>query len=121
MQHTLFETQTSFKAPSNEAALLELIYSNGFNEPATIVFHEDGGHGWLQVPMLLVKQLGITEKISGYSYKYKGDAYLEEDCDLSLFFRAMQLDENKLSQYFWNHVPNEYNERTPVRTYPRFK
>lgn len=48
---------------------------------------EDPGHGWLQVPLPLVnatiKEKGL--KVSGYSYKDKDNAYLEEDCDLTAF------------------------------------
>lgn len=54
----------------------------------TYTFHEDGGHGWLAVPIKELTTLGIADKITSYSY-VKGDtAYLEEDCDLSTFFRA---------------------------------
>lgn len=44
----------------------------------------DPGHGWLQVPHEHIAALNITG-ISGYSYKDKSFAYLEEDCDMALF------------------------------------
>ena len=48
-------------------------------------FYEDESHGWLEVPKSLLKELGISDQISSYSYQ-KGDmAYLEEDADMSLF------------------------------------
>ena len=48
---------------------------------------EDPGHRWLQVPMPLINALKKEKelKISGYSYKDKENAYLEEDCDLTAF------------------------------------
>jgi hypothetical protein len=38
--------------PTTTAEMLSLIYGNGQNNPATIVFHSDPGHGWLQVPLI---------------------------------------------------------------------
>ena len=56
----------------------------------TLTFISDPGHGWLEVPMQMVRDLGIAHKISGYSYvdKSKAMAYLEEDCDADVFMRA---------------------------------
>ena len=44
----------------------------------------DPGHGWLKVPVHLIKFLGIHEKITPYSYVNQSGrfAYLEEDCDM---------------------------------------
>lgn len=52
------------------------------------LFIQDPGHGWLQVPSTLIKLLGLTSKISGYSYVKGDDVFLEEDCDLGLFVAA---------------------------------
>lgn len=54
------------------------------------VFYSDAGHAWVEVPMDLVKELGIADKISAYSYRKGDNAYLEEDCDASLFINALQ-------------------------------
>ncbi len=56
----------------------------------TFIFHEDPGHGWLEVPLSLIKELNIQNKISIYSYKDRDKAYLEEDCDFPVFFYAYQ-------------------------------
>ena len=58
-----------------------------FIENRVYPFHEDAGHGWLEVPMQYLKDLNILKDISGYSYKsYDGKtAYLEEDLDASVF------------------------------------
>lgn len=52
-------------------------------------FYTDPGHGWLDVPRSLLHELGIAERVSGYSYQRGESVFLEEDCDYSLFRRAM--------------------------------
>lgn len=52
----------------------------------------DPGHGWLKVPHKLLQTWGIADKITSYSYQRGDYAYLEEDCDLTLFMeRAKEL------------------------------
>lgn len=50
-------------------------------------FHEDAGHGWLEVPMQYLKDLNILKDITGYSYRSRDrkTAYLEEDLDACTF------------------------------------
>jgi len=128
MQTSLFQPTTTTLAPAAQATLIpkdrhdlrRLVYGNGENNPATIVMHEDPGHGWLQVPKSLLKQLGITNKITGYSYQRGEFAYLEEDCDLGTFVVALGLIENGLMKDFWQVVPNDHKENTPIRSYSRF-
>jgi hypothetical protein len=50
----------------------------------------DPSHGWGEVPISLINELRIGEKISRYSYINGDNAYLEEDCDLSLFLNKME-------------------------------
>ena len=46
-----------------------------------LTYHTDSGHGWLEVAIDDIRELQITNLISGYSY-VKGDrVFLEEDCD----------------------------------------
>jgi len=47
----------------------------------------DGSHGWLQVPTKLLRELGIFNHISRYSFfDILGDtAFLEEDFDANMF------------------------------------
>jgi hypothetical protein len=52
------------------------------------VFHSDPGHGWLAVKLSDLKMLDIATDISSYSYVKGKTAYLEEDCDASLFIKA---------------------------------
>lgn len=53
-------------------------------------FYSDAGHGWLQVPKLLLDDLGIAEKITSFSYQRGDYAYLEEDVDLSTFTKSLR-------------------------------
>lgn len=53
-------------------------------------FHSDNGHGWLEVPLKLIRELGIEDKITGYSYKDGKTAYLEEDLDAGTFGMAFE-------------------------------
>ena len=50
----------------------------------------DPGHGWLEVGVDELIALGIGDKISSFSYQKGSKAYLEEDCDMSLFINEMR-------------------------------
>ena len=82
----------------------------------TYTFHQDAGHGWLAVPLEECIKLGILKDITSYSY-FKGcTIYLEEDCDMQLFFESYNGkfgEEPKLKQA-------KYKERSQVRSYMRF-
>lgn len=43
----------------------------------------DGGHGWLEVPLAKLGELGFVP--TRYSYRSDTFAYLEEDCDMPAF------------------------------------
>lgn len=115
------------------AQLLGYIYPNGGGNPAAIEFHEDPGHGWLQVPMDMIHKLGIASKITGYSYQDKTNVYLEEDCDLTTLFQALGIsfmDESTeegrkradLRQYFWRNCPQNHTSGTsPIRSKKSYK
>ena len=53
-------------------------------------FHEDAGHGWLEVNRADLVELNIATKISPYSYQKDNKVYLEEDCDTNEFVRAYE-------------------------------
>ena len=81
----------------------------------TYQYLQGSGHGWLEVPMTEIKNLGLTQKISAYSYRKGDSAFLEEDCDMSLFIKAM----NATGQEFnFNEVHTNYDSQ--VRNYSRF-
>lgn len=56
-------------------------------------FHNDPGHGWLEVPRAEARSAGILGRITHYSYQSRDGAtlYLEEDCDAALFVDARGL------------------------------
>lgn len=81
----------------------------------TYQYLQDPGHGWLQVPMTDIKKLGLAQKISAYSYRKGDSAFLEEDCDMSLFIKAMNITGQ---EFKLNEVHTNYD--SPVRNYSRF-
>ena len=50
--------------------------------------YSDSGHGWARVPLELLNWLGLLDRITPFSYLRGGYAYLEEDCDLTVFAEA---------------------------------
>ena len=80
-------------------------------------FYEDPGHGWLKVPKELLRVLNIDDQISWYSYQKGNFAYLEEDCDYSLFQAAM----NETGRDFdlINHISRERSSK--IRSYDHYK
>lgn len=78
-------------------------------------FHTDPGHGWLEVDMLELEMLGIVDQISRYSYQRGSKAYLEEDCDASLFINAMESKGQKVA-----YVTSNTNYDSPIRSFARF-
>lgn len=74
---------------------------------------EDPGHGWLEVPTLELVSLGISEKISAFSYQSvdRELSYLEEDCDLGTF--AIAKGWSQATAY--KNWRTEYQENTFIR------
>lgn len=80
-------------------------------------FFSDPGHGWLKVPRSLLVDLGISDKISSYSYQKNTWVYLEEDGDCLAFFQAFQ-------QKFGHKpecVEKWTNNYSGVRNFPRYR
>lgn len=80
-------------------------------------FYSDPGHGWIAVKINLLEELGIADKISSYSYMKGSTAYLEEDCDASLFFYAYQEVHQTTPPYESRHN----DKRSPIRSYEPYK
>jgi len=55
-----------------------------------LTYHTDPGHGWLGVPLELLRDLGIQNDISSFSYIGDKVAYLEEDKDANVFLTAFR-------------------------------
>ena len=59
----------------------------------TFDFYSDPGHGWLKVPMaVLRKNIGAQWRsvFTPFSYERGEYVYLEEDCDLTRFINCME-------------------------------
>ena len=55
----------------------------------TFTFHNDPGHGWLEVTQPDLDDLLLTYvDFSAYSYTDGQRLYLEEDCDAGIFLNA---------------------------------
>ena len=84
-------------------------------EIPTYRYVTDPGHGWLEVPRAELKRLGIEHLISPYSYQKGEFAYLEEDCDYTVFEIEKQ---NRKEQF---KVVRDYQEVTPIRNYESYR
>lgn len=80
-----------------------------------VKFYSDPGHGWAAVKRQVLYQLGITDKITMYSYQKGGTVYLEEDCDLTTFLNAV-----KARGDFVELQEKHTEGRSPIRNYSRY-
>jgi hypothetical protein len=80
----------------------------------TITFYTDPGHGWAAIPMAELAALGIADKISGYSYRKGETAFLEEDCDFSVYMEAIKGQPYEIKEH---HTNND----SPIRNYKRYE
>ena len=80
-------------------------------------FHSDAGHAWLAVPLHHIEELDIVDKISSFSYLNDGIAYLEEDCDAPLFFKAYKSMYGETPKFL--ELDQEF-DKSPIRDYDRF-
>jgi len=48
----------------------------------TIRVYSDAGHGWGQIKRTILEKYNLLDKISGFSYQWRDNVYLEEDLDL---------------------------------------
>lgn len=78
-------------------------------------YYQDPGHGWVAVKRDLLKQLGIEDRITPYSFQRGQTVYLEEDCDMATFHHAAKAAGIEL-----NYFPVHTNKNSPIRSYDRF-
>jgi hypothetical protein len=72
----------------------------------------DPGHGWVRVKRDVLGRMGIEDRISRYSYQRGEYVYLEEDCDLTVLFKALELAGKKLEL-----VQRHTNRSSKIRSY----
>lgn len=79
----------------------------------TYTFHNDPGHGWLEVPETDLAALGMKKRdFSSYSYQKDGILYLEEDDDASKFIKRYK---EVYGEFLYKEVC--YNDDAPIRDY----
>jgi hypothetical protein len=85
----------------------------------SIILYTDPSHGWAKVHLSELFNLEIWDKISTYSYirsnaKY-AYVYLEEDCDLSTYLKA--LDDKGIK---FRIIEKHTNKSSKIRSYSRY-
>jgi len=80
-----------------------------------INFYSDSGHGWGEIPVSLIEELRLSNKISNYSYRETDYAYLEEDYDLPMVLKKLK---DRDIPYSFNEIPT--NGDCWVRSLKRF-
>jgi len=83
----------------------------------SIILYTDPSHGWAKVTLKELLKLDIIDKISSYSYIHKNRlyAYLEEDCDLSTYLKA--LDDKGIK---FRIIEKHANKSSKIRSYSRY-
>jgi hypothetical protein len=80
------------------------------------IYHQDSGHGWLEVPLKELRDLGIAHEITLYSFNNKGMIYLEEDRDAGKFLEARKKHEKP-----YRLLNNYIDGLCYIREFPRFE
>ncbi len=89
--------------------------NTGKGKMIRMVFHNDAGHEWLSCKKKLLNDLGLSEKISAFSYQKGKTAYLEGDLDAQILIEKL-MEEN----YSFLIVDGAYRSSSPIRNYERF-
>ena len=76
----------------------------------------DPGHAWARFPKARLAKLGIADKISTYSYQNGSNAFLEEDCDLSVLIGAL-----KAKGYEIKFNESHTNRQSKIRGYCSYR
>jgi hypothetical protein len=82
----------------------------------TYTVYEDPAHAWMKVSKKELEELGIADKITGFSYQFGDYAYLEEDQDLTTFANAIEKQKGIKVEFDIKTT----NKSSKVRTYPSY-
>ena len=82
----------------------------------TIIMYSDPGHAWGKVKRDVLVNLGIADKTTRYSYQYKDNVYLEEDCDLTTLCMALNAQDTRLK-----FVEKPSTRDSKIRSYERYE
>lgn len=80
-----------------------------------INYYSDPGHGWGAVKRQVLRDHGVLNKISSYSYQKGGTVYLEEDCDLPALVNALAVKGVAVE-----YRVRQTDRRSPIRNYDSF-
>jgi len=80
-------------------------------------FFSDPGHGWMAVKKQQLVELGIAAQITPCSHQRGDTAYLEEDCDASLFFEVF-IKKTGERPVLKNHFSNRSSK---IRNYDSYR
>lgn len=86
-----------------------------------LTFIHTPSHGFLQVGMQILKQLGINNRISQFSYITPRFCLLEEDCDTATLLKALELAghaeidlvEKWIDEDVLEYIGEDYSRFTP--------
>lgn len=78
--------------------------------------YSDAAHGWVAVKRSEIERLGLSGRISRYSYQRGDTCYIEEDGDLVAFLTAKR-ERNELVSFKQGKRQN----RSPIRSYESYK
>jgi len=81
----------------------------------TLTFYRDPGHGWLKVPVKVIKHLNLQDQITTYSFQRNKHVYLEEDCDAPKVLNKLK-EHNILVEIKEKHT----NKSSKIRTYNHY-
>jgi hypothetical protein len=76
----------------------------------------DPGHAWARIAKSKLVTLGIADKISTYSYQKGENAFLEEDCDLTVLVNAL-----RQRGYEVKFNESHTNRQSKIRSYSTYK
>lgn len=81
----------------------------------TIIVYSDAGHAWGKVKRQVLVNLGLANKVSTYSYQYRDNVYLEEDCDLPLLCSTLMALDTRIK-----FVEKHTDRNSRVRSYSHY-
>jgi hypothetical protein len=64
-----------------------------------LILFESPGHGWLRVPLKDLDDLGIRDRVTGFSYIDGEFAYLEEGVDMPVYLEAVNLARDDIDYF----------------------
>jgi hypothetical protein len=86
------------------------------NKTFTVIVYSDPSHSWAKVKRQVLINLGIAGKVSSYSYQYKDNVYLEEDCDLYLLHQTLDAQDVRLK-----YVEKHTDRASKIRSYEPYQ